>query len=572
MTAKFKKLAAAVLAFCMLAAFSVPVYSASVQPVRAFRVGLFFGSSEVPSANLRNADGFGRGFDFGYFDSHRNFVYIGAMTEETGITIMMDRNMVWHSDAADGFGEYREGASGSIVAGCFHIRPDAQYDTFEQARDAANQFQDAFVKYESGRFIVLIGSYISREAANSAISSRGLSGSDVDAGTQHTVTVVRTGTNRVLFEFDYGGAHHLGVMPRPGGGENPETWFRGYRYHGGFEYSRRDGSLLTVKNVVDVEDYIKGILPYEMNNTWPMEALKAQAVTARTYAMSSLNRHSANGFDLCTEVHCQVYNGRNSANDRTDRAVIDTAGMYVTHGNGLAQTFYYSSNGGASENSENVWFEARPYLRGVVDPFEADIAGLIPNYYYTANPTPRQIADRLRSRGNSVSGDITRMRIGEYTPTGNVLSVIVTDSSGRDFTVSREAVRTVLGVRSQRFSFGDAVVGSEGLFANNPAAPIGSGPGNFAINSEGEVIALPGTALHAITVTGVSVPLIAGTIVTGSSDIRPVNGVFTITGSGWGHNVGMSQWGARSMAEIHGMNYVEILTFYFTGVTIRPLD
>ena len=101
-----------------------------------------------------------------------------------------------------------------------------------------------------------------------------------------------------------------GVQPRhqPGleEGEETATWFKGYRYYGGFQY-RRSGGDLTVINIVDVEDYVKGVLPYEMNNAWPLEALKAQAVCARTYAAAISSSHASAGFDVCNNTHCQMY-------------------------------------------------------------------------------------------------------------------------------------------------------------------------------------------------------------------------------------------------------------------------
>jgi stage II sporulation protein D len=124
-----------------------------------------------------------------------------------------------------------------------------------------------------------------------------------------------------------------------------------------------------------------------MSPSWPLEALKAQAVCARTYVMAS-RKHS--GFDVCTTECCQVYQGIGRANATTDMAVDQTAGQYMTYNGELCVAYYSSSDGGATENSENVWNEAIGYLRGVVDPYEADIAD-----------TARNIAGRSRIRPRS---------------------------------------------------------------------------------------------------------------------------------------------------------------------------
>ena len=371
-------------------------------PFTTLKIGLNYGTSELPSANLQNADGFGAGFDFGYFDSNRNFVPIGAWTGESRISMLMDRNMVWQSGAGSGAGEYREGTTGSAVVGCFHVQINAGYETFVEAKAETEKYQNSFVRYQTGKFLVLVGNHTTRNAAESAMSSLGISGAAINSGTSNTITVTRTGTGTILFEFEMGSTA-LGVMPRPISTEKPETWFRGYRYSGGFQYARRDGATLTVINYVTTEEYIKGIVPNEMGNLWPMEALKAQACCARTYALSSLGRHNANGFDLCVTEHCQVYRGRGNANNRTDQAVDETAGMFVTYEGALCQTYYSASNGGASESVENVWTETLPYLRGVIDPYEAAVASRIPDYYWTITFTPAQILTKINLFSYGVS-------------------------------------------------------------------------------------------------------------------------------------------------------------------------
>jgi len=566
---KIVKLVAVIITLCILTSLAAPIkVTAYTPPYTVLRIGLFFGSTALPSANLQNVEGSGRGFDFGYFDSNRNFVPIGAWTNENRISMMMDRNMVWHSGAGGGAGEYREGTSGNVVVGCFHIQRHQGFGSFEEARAEANLHDGAFVRFQSGQFLVLHGQYTTGDAARNAISQQGLSGAVVNAGTSNTITVVRTGTNVILFEFDMG-TTPMGVMPRSTGGEKPETWFRGFRYHGGFQYARRDGALMTILNMVNIEDYVKGVLPYEMSNTWPMEALKAQALCARTYAMSMLNRHRSHGFDLCVTEHCQVYRGRGLANERTDRAVIETAGLFVTHNGAVTQTFYASSNGGASENVENVWTEARPYLRGVVDPFEADVARRISNYEWTITFTPAQITERLRGRGHNV-GTIVSMRVSEYTPTGNVRRVTMRDSNGRDWHFARRGeLISALGVRTQRFDIGNTRWEPGGIFANSPAQQISPGSQYFGIDGEGTTSAAPGGTVYAISGSGNTTTVAAGTGASSGGDgTGLVNGVFTITGTGNGHSVGMSQWGAFSMAHYHNMTFEDIIHFYFTDVQI----
>jgi len=568
------RLIATIIALCLLAPLGAPVSSASyTPPYTVIRAGLFFGANEIPSGNLRNADGLGAGFDFGYLDSDRAFVPIGAWTDEKGISMLMDRNVAWNASAAGGLGEYQEGSSGSAAIGCFHVQLNDGYGTYEEARAEAGAYKDAFVRYQADKqmqFLVLVGHYTTRAAAESAMASlEGNGAASINSGTSNTITVARTGTNVILFEFDRG-TTPLAVMPRPDSGEKPETWFRGFRYNGGFIYSRRDGALLTVANAVDVEDYVKGILPYEMNNAWPLEALKAQAVCARTYAVFNIQKHGASGFDLCVEEHCQVYRGRGAANASTDRAVEETAGMYVTYNGQLAQTFYAASNGGASENVENVWPETLPYLRGVTDPYEADIALRVKDYFWTVTYTPAQLTERLRSRitGFNLS-TIASMRVSQYSPTGNALKVTLTDVNGRSWTLTgRSQFITGLGTPTMRFDIGSAKWEAGSIFANDPGQPVPISPQYYGIDGKGVVSALPGNAMYAITGEE-KVELVEGeSTAGGGNETGLANGVFTIRGSGNGHQVGMSQWGAYSMALYHNKTFEDIIRFYFTGVDI----
>jgi stage II sporulation protein D len=308
-----------------------------------------------------------------------------------------------------------------------------------------------------------------------------------------------------------------------------------------------------------------------MSNTWPIEALKAQALCARTYALSSLNRHnSAGGFDLCNEVHCQVYRGRNQANARTDQAVNETAGMYITYNGQLAETFYAAANGGASEAVVNVWGSPRPYLIGVIDPYEADIISRYSLYYWTRTYTPESLAQRLRDAGHNFA-TIASVRVSQRTPTGNVLSVIITDVNGRSQTFIRQGqLRSALGVATQNFS----IVGETstqvpgGIFVNDPAQSIPADSQHVAIDGSGATNPVPGGTMYAIDGSGnvTAVDTGSGWDIGGGTGF--INGVLTINGAGNGHLVGMSQWGAFSMAHYHGKTYEEIIKFYFTGVDI----
>jgi stage II sporulation protein D len=532
-----------------------PKAKAYTPSVTTMKIGLYYGSDALPAANLQNVTGFGSGYEFGYFDENRQFVSLGASTSTVKISMLRDRNMYYSS------GVYLPGTTGSVVVGCYHIQLDSSYGSYADAKAAADMYGAGFVKYSSGNFNVCVGNYISAGEADAAAASLGISSYSVTSGTSYTVAVVETGTNRILFEFEYGSAYYLGVMPLSSNGAKCQTWFKGYRYYGGFMYARFGGEDISVINLVNIEDYVKGLLPYEMANTWPLEALKAQAVCARTYAVAKLGSHSSSGFDLCTTEHCQVYRGIGSANDLTDQAADETAGQYVTYNGALCETYYSSSDGGATEDVENVWSKPIPYLRGVIDPYEADIAGKVSGYSWTKTYTANEITTRLRNKGYNCA-TIVSMAVSQFTDVGNVYRVTLTDSNGVKWNFTKgDSIRSALGVNSIRFTIGGSS-SSQGYYVNGSDSTISDSMSSYyGIGGDGLASVLP-SDVYVITGSGETEEL------GDSGGTQSTSGVFTITGTGHGHNVGMSQWGAYSMAKYHNKTYIDILQFYYTGVTI----
>ena len=566
----------------MLAVFALLSLGAPGTPAKAYtpsvstlRIGLYFGGSTLSSANLQNVDGYGSGFEFGYFDSAtRAFISIGATTGETRLSMIRDMNMVGFNDPADNNRyAYKQGTTGDVVVGCYHIQLSGSYSDFGSANAVAVQYSDGYVKYDNGVFYACAGAYLSSGDAQTAMANRGLSGT-ITAGSSYTIAIVVTGTNKMVFEFDGGANMALGVRPLASNAEKPQTYFKGYRYYGAFQYYRADGQDLRVLNIVNVEDYVKGLLPYEMSASWPIEALKAQALCARTYAMSKLGAHGSAGFDLCVTEHCQVYRGTGAANATTDRAVDETAGEYITYDGKLCETYYSSCDGGATEDVENVWAYTIPYLRGVIDPYEKDITHRISNYNWTVTYTPAALSTRLQNRGYSI-GTVASLSVDTFTNNGNARVVTIKDTNGRSLTLQKENIRLALGANSIRLTTGGGTQPGPGagsgtaLYVNSSSNALDNGAALYAVSAGGTAQQLPsGGTVYAITGTGTTVEVGTGAVQTAGSADGKVGGVFQISGTGKGHNVGMSQWGACSMAEYHGKTYKEIINFYYTGVTI----
>lgn len=263
-------------------------------------------------------------------------------------------------------------------------------------------------------------------------------------------------------------------------------------------------SGVTLVNQVSLEDYLKGVVPCEIVPSWQMDAIKAQAVAARTYAMFHKNGYRSAGYDVTDDTRTQVYRGVSAETEATNRAVMETAGEVVTYGGSPIDAVFHASGGGYTENCENVWGSAVPYLKGVQEDKYAT-----PWKKTVSLASFMKMADVGKLKGIKLSA----LHIGEAHKTsdrgisGRVKSVTLVGSKGN---------RVVSGDRLQQI---------------------------YDLNS----------TLFDLSVSG---------------------NQLVITGYGYGHGLGLSQWGAEAMAEKHGGAkdyYKTILTHYFTGTKVEKV-
>lgn len=549
---------------------ALPARAVSVEVNPTIRVGLFFGSSVLPGANLLNDEG--TGYRFGYFNGSMEFIQLGY-SSQTAISMVKTQN-VWYQS-----GQYTDSGGSGVAVGCYHLLLPGVYGDFSSAQAAASQYSGGFPAWIDGSYQVRVGAYLDSGSAQAAQYSLGLSGTQIVGTSGSGVSVVETGTSRILFQFDSTGGNFLAVKPGLDEFTKTKTVFRNKRYFGAFEY-RRSGGNLTVVNVLPMEDYVQGVVPSEMVATWPVEALKAQAVCARTYGYWHMLRrkHGADGFDICNGVHCQAYGGIAEMTANSQRAVDETYGQYLWYNGSLTEPVYFNSDGGATESAVNVWTEDIGYLQGKLDPYEAAVADQIEKYNWTVTFTRQELTDRLNAAGYTNSG-IVDFRVTQTSPTGNVIAITFTDSSGKTFTRTKEACRTLLGLRSQRYTVsggsGGGNTGSTGgsgsVFYVDGGEVLSSLNGAYAIDGGGNVgEAAMGGQAYAITGSGAISPITGSSGAAGPSVPAGTGGgnTFVVSGSGWGHGVGMSQWGANAMASA-GYTYLDILQFYYTGIEVR---
>jgi stage II sporulation protein D len=216
----------------------------------------------------------------------------------------------------------------------------------------------------------------------------------------------------------------------------------GRAYRGQFVV-HSSGGRLRVVNQVRVEDYLYGVVPDEMPPTWALEALKAQAVAARTYAL--ISRRTTGNFDLFADTRSQVYGGVPSEETRSSQAIDATAGKVVTYDGRLAWTFFHSTSGGRTASIQHVWNTTpQPYLVSVPDPHD----DLSP--YHSWGPF-RYGASQLRSRLGSLAprGSLVDVTVGRNA-SQRVTNVNVRGTGSRQ--ISGTTFQSRLGLRSSWFS------------------------------------------------------------------------------------------------------------------------
>lgn len=223
----------------------------------------------------------------------------------------------------------------------------------------------------------------------------------------------------------------------------------GKRYHGGL-LLQAQGSQLLLINVVGLEDYLQGVLPSEVPSDWPLEALKAQAVAARTFAMGKVQKAHGLPYDLDDSTASQVYGGLDGEKPRSNEAVDSTRGLLLTWRGALAETFFHSNSGGHTADASEVWGGQAPgYLLGVLDTESED-----QRHYAWNAVVPREQAERALVNAGLWQGFLEDVVGRERSESGRWNSVELLGRGANRKVIKGNAFRMALGgdrLRSTRF-------------------------------------------------------------------------------------------------------------------------
>jgi len=233
-------------------------------------------------------------------------------------------------------------------------------------------------------------------------------------------------------------------------------------YRGLAELTISDNGILVV-NQLPLEEYLVGLINCEISSAWPIEAVKAQAVIARTYALSRKASRLNSAYHLESSVIDQVYEGCLIEDSRAQRAVMETEREVLTYGGEVIQAFYHSSCGGKTEASENVWGAALPYLKGV----DCQYCQTSPSAtLWDVKLSLSEIEGRLKAAGYKVSG-LTGIKAGTLNSRGRLSQVILVASKG-GLSLTGDQFRKVVGygiIKSTRFTV--KVGGGEASFTGS---------------------------------------------------------------------------------------------------------
>ena len=242
--------------------------------------------------------------------------------------------------------------------------------------------------------------------------------------------------------------------------------YNGTSYSGTFIF-KNSANGFKVSNVTDLEEYLRGVIKAEMDPKWPFEALKAQVILARTFAVNAGGKHGDD--DLCDSWHCQVYKGISAHDSIADRAVRDTSGLILKWKESPASVYYHSDSGGMVTSSANVWGGDTPYLRPKAEPFPY----FGRNTTWEATLSLSSIRSKLESCGINV-GNIISITPLKRDETGRVLNMEIKGSTGSKV-ISGYKFRNAIGagiIKSTLFEFGSRSPYINEERAQLPSAPV----------------------------------------------------------------------------------------------------
>ncbi len=345
-----------------------------------------------------------------------------------------------------------------------------------------------------------------------------------------------------------------------------------YRYRGSIEIDfDKEHRKLNVINIIGIEEYLYGVLKKEISPRWPAEALKAQAIAARTFAIFNMNKYIDKGYNICASTNSQAYGGVNHEDPLTNKAVDETRGVIITYKGKPINAVYHSDSGGYTEDSENVWGSFLPYLRSVESKFEEKASP--PHHTWSYSISEKDLTEKLQKQGYEVNSVVSIDPV-KKSKTGRTSEVVFIADNNKVINMKTNDFRILVGadlIRSTLFNI--ETIGEESNLTEDTEDKKEIEDKEVRIESIKEILEQKKDwtikellelmkknkqerekgkeeMVPKVEIAKLKTPL-----------------TFLFSGSGNGHGVGMSQWGAYGMA-LQGSRYQDILKYYYQGINI----
>lgn len=553
-------------------------------------VGLIFGSNNQFPIGVYSDTGFVFGVSDGNaFETYLDLsAYKSLMIYKDGFYEPSGRTLVRTAQSYYLNGQVKPG---------YHVQLGEIYASYDEAMTMfltiSAVVNDAYLVYDDG-WRIFAGQFLTAEEATAGLNDmKGKLPEIKMMVTDPNPSRVIIGTkDQVIFSYD--------STEKTFGFKASIFELAGVKYRNGFIVKRLPGSDFTFINRVTLSEYLYGVLPKELGGNWPIETLKAQAIASRNYVLSAPDKFAAYGFDVCSTVNSQVYGGYSVEHPNTNLAVDQTDGQVLISEGKIVPLYFHSHSGGITDNSENVWSSALPYIKSTLDLYSIGAVGT--DWNTTLNRS--DIEAKLIVAGYNI-GSLKSLKILERSPSGRVAKMAFVGSASTA-TLSKDKIRTVLGstvVKSLLFSFDsttaitpEALKNASNTNTLSTPSDVASKPTVNDAQATNPKVMLSGGGIYGAfidktllsivengvekTVTVNKADLIEKTDIYSNALLIAVPYLYNSTesfdmsggsvvfyGHGYGHGLGMSQWGARKMAEL-GKTYEEILLFYYKGTSL----
>ena len=356
-------------------------------------------------------------------------------------------------------------------------------------------------------------------------------------------------------------------------------------YEGDLSLDISNNAIRPILNI-NVEDYLLGVVPFEMGDSFPLEALKAQAVTARTYALRKSG--SSGAYDVEDTTNDQAYRGRTTNSPLSEQAVKETEGLCGVYRGALAQCFYSASNGGQTELGQHVWpnsdSDAYGYMDMRDDPYDLENKNsVVKRYTLDKKPGEKGIGTALhQALVDAMSDQLTEMGIeadSELVRFDEIQSIeAITPKFSGDSRLMTE-LRFTVKISTRNYVFRQTPSPEPSASPTPDAPDYTIAPTQAPLPTATPSFSSYKKVKDAITVTlpifttaeqamGLSINVAQNELFT----VSDIGSAFMIESRRFGHGVGMSQRGAEQMARQHGMTYEQILAFYYPGMGLAALN